>query len=729
MTLRAVLLFITTALNLALVLTIYLRGRRNQINISYNLIVLSVAFWAFCYGMLEFSTEPARARFWYYLTYVAGSSIASFFFYFSSVFPTQERPFTVGDHLLAWGFPIVSLGLMAAPQILIREITLQTSGWTVVLGKPAFWAYSLWLTLLMGRAFLLLYQKYQRAAGRPRMQLLYVLFGTAISTFFGTVFNLVLPGMGNTQWIWLGPPFEIILIGSTAYAIVKHRLMDIRMIFNRSIVYSIFLVVTLALYTMVVLASQQFFKDTTGVVASLFIGSLLVALGLDPLRKFIQKTTDRIFFQGEFVSQQLLGTVTDTLSSIAELEKRLHIVAERLCTDFRVERAGFWIFGQDQNQIALKAMEGNRMPSENFSPDTLLHYFTSASVGEYVMVSQRREPLVYDELDSLLSGTADQDPMLASVAGEMKGLGMELIIPIFSEDTLVGLLLMGPKRSGELYFNDDLKLLGIIAQEAGIAIDNARLYHRLQQQMEELKTMQTQQLLQSSKLASIGELATNIAHEINNPLTSILGFATLLLKDTAESDPRRKDLKIIESEAMRSRDIVRNLLDFARSKEPKREPVEINEVIRNTLALIRYYAEKSNILIKEAYQEVPKVSVDVNQMKQVFVNIIKNALEAMPQGGQLWIKTQWLPKERQVEILFEDSGCGIHPDHLSKIFDPFFTTKSEILGTGVGLAVSSGIIKRHGGEVQVESTLGQGSRFYVRLPLNNEEMVRKEALG
>ncbi|HXC61080.1 MAG TPA: histidine kinase dimerization/phospho-acceptor domain-containing protein, partial [Nitrospiria bacterium] len=581
---KVTLLFITVLLNLSLVLTIYLRGRRNPINVFYNLIVLSVAVWAFCYGMLELSTQPGDALFWYYLTYVAGSLIASFFFYFSFVFPTQERSFTAADHLLAWGFPIVSLCLLADPHILIREIALEPSGWSVVLGKPAFWTYSFWLTLLMGRAFLHLYQKYQRALGRPKMQLRYVLFGTAISTFFGSIFNLIMPGMGDTNWIWLGPLFEIILVGSTAYGIVKHRLMDIRVIFNRAIVYSIFLIITLALYTMVVLTSQQFFKDTTGVVASLIIGSVLIALGLEPLRKLIQKTTDRIFFKGEFVTQQLLGTITDTLSSIDDLERRLHIVTAHLATDLRVERAAFWIFGQDQNQITLKILEGSPMPSENLSPNAILQYFTATSVGEYVMVSQRRESLLYDETESPLSEQMDPDPILTTVFEEMKQLGMELIIPIFSKDILVGLLLMGSKRSGELYFNDDLKLLGIIAQEAGIAIDNARLYHRLQQQMEELKTMQTHQLLQSAKLATIGELATNIAHEINNPLTSILGFTTLLLKETGESDPRRKDLKIIESEAMRSRDIVRNLLDFARSKEPKKEAVGINEVVHDTLA-------------------------------------------------------------------------------------------------------------------------------------------------
>lgn len=727
MSLRVYLLFITTLLNLGLALTIFIRSRRNPINVFYNLIVLSVACWAFLYGMLELSIKPNDALFWYYLTYVAGSLIASFFFYFSFVFPSQEQSFTIADHLMACGFPVILLYLLADPQILVREITPEPSGWSIVLGKPAFWTYSLWLSLLMGRAFIHLYKKYQRAVGRPKMQLRYVLFGTAISTLFGSLFNLVLPGIGNTQWIWLGPLFTIILVGSTAYAIIKHRLMDIRMIVNRAIVYSIFLIVTLALYTMVVLTSQQFFKDTTGVVTSLLIGSVLIALGLEPLRKFIQNTTDHIFFKGEFVTQQLLATVTDAFSSIADLEKRLHTVANRLATDFRAERVAFWIFTQDLSQIALKVLEGNPMPSEDFTPDTMLQYFTASSVGEYVRVSQRRDSLMYDEMDSPLSGQTDPDPLLLMAFEEMKRLGMRLILPIFSKDTLVGLLLMGSKRSGELYFNDDLKLLGIIAQEAGIAIDNARLYHRLEQQMEELKTMQTHQLLQSAKLATIGELATNIAHEINNPLTSILGFTTLLLKVTDESDPRRKDLKIIESETLRSRDIVRNLLDFARSKEPKKEPVDINEVIHNTLVLIRYYAEKSNIVINEEYQEVPKVAVDVNQMKQVFINMIKNAMEAMPHGGQLGIKTRWLLDEQQVEILLEDSGCGILPEHLSKIFDPFFTTKGETVGTGVGLAVSAGIIKRHGGDVKVESTVGQGSRFYIRLPQETEP-VGKEAL-
>ena len=180
MTPQVALLFIITLLNLSLALTIYIRSRRNPINIIYNLIVLSVAFWAFCYGMLELSAQPSNVLFWYYLTYVAGSLIASFFSYFSSVFPTQERPFTIGDHLLAWGFPILLLCLMPIPQVLIHKIIPLPSGWTVVLNKPAFWTYSFWLTLLMGRAFVHLFQKYQRASGRPKMQLRYVLFGAAI---------------------------------------------------------------------------------------------------------------------------------------------------------------------------------------------------------------------------------------------------------------------------------------------------------------------------------------------------------------------------------------------------------------------------------------------------------------------------------------------------------------------------------------------------------------------
>jgi two-component system NtrC family sensor kinase len=224
----------------------------------------------------------------------------------------------------------------------------------------------------------------------------------------------------------------------------------------------------------------------------------------------------------------------------------------------------------------------------------------------------------------------------------------------------------------------------------------------------------------------------SVAHEINNPLTGILGFTTLLIKETGSDDPRIRDLKIIESEALRSRDIVRNLLDFSRSRDPKKEEVDINEVVKTTLVLVRYQAETSNFRIIEMYQEnLPYVLADVDQLKQVFINLIKNAFDAMPQGGTLSIETlaesefstnpdlskiKGIASQQMVTIRFKDSGGGIKPEHIKKIFDPFFTTKANQMGTGLGLAVSYNIIEKHGGRLEVESPIGKGTTFSVKLP-------------
>ncbi|HEY5648070.1 MAG TPA: ATP-binding protein, partial [Nitrospiria bacterium] len=297
-----------------------------------------------------------------------------------------------------------------------------------------------------------------------------------------------------------------------------------------------------------------------------------------------------------------------------------------------------------------------------------------------------------------------------------------------------------PKQSGESFFPDDISLLELISRQAGVALENARLYRMLERQMEELKRSQTQQLLQSAKLASIGELATNVAHEINNPLTSILGFTTLILDGMEESDPNKRDLKVIESEAIRSRDIVRNLLDFARKRPVRRELTDINQTIEKTLNLLRHQAELSNIELREEYDtEIPTITVDADQMKQVFINLLKNAFDAMPNGGILTITTHLNDPGREtlsgsisvkeiplsgpnIEIRFKDSGVGISKEGIKKIFDPFFSTKEE-MGTGLGLAVSYGIIERHSGRLDVYSEIGQGSTFVIRLPVKQESRI------
>jgi two-component system cell cycle sensor histidine kinase/response regulator CckA len=241
----------------------------------------------------------------------------------------------------------------------------------------------------------------------------------------------------------------------------------------------------------------------------------------------------------------------------------------------------------------------------------------------------------------------------------------------------------------------------------------------LRQSMEQLKATQAQ-VIQAAKLAAVGELAAGVAHEINNPLTSILGFAELLLGGLPADVPFRPDLETIARQAMRARDIVRNLLDFARQGQLERQPSDVNQVVQQTLDLIREHMEKSGVAIEEQYApHLGSLSLNIGQMKQVFLNLINNAAQAMPHGGKLRVATAQVGDE--VVVTVSDTGTGIPPEILDRIFDPFFTTKPTGQGTGLGLSVSLGIVQEHGGRITVENRPASdsgtsGSTFSVWLP-------------
>ncbi len=304
-----------------------------------------------------------------------------------------------------------------------------------------------------------------------------------------------------------------------------------------------------------------------------------------------------------------------------------------------------------------------------------------------------------------------------------------LNVPLKVQDKVIGVLSMDNRSTDHPFKENDLYLLSALADYAAIAIENARLYEelrrfaseleqRVEQRTEELRKAQ-EQLLQAEKLAAIGQLAAGVAHEINNPIGVILGFAQVISKKLTEDDPLSNPLATVEKEALRCKSIVQNLLDFARRSEPALRPINVNTVLEATCALVEHKFSSQNVEIIKGYDpNLPEIMADENQLQQVFVNIILNAFQAMPGGGELRITTRRMGSE--VQILFSDTGVGISPENLKRIFDPFFTTKEVGQGTGLGLSVSYGIIEQHNGTIEVESRVGVGSTFTIKLPLPGE---------
>jgi two-component system NtrC family sensor kinase len=242
---------------------------------------------------------------------------------------------------------------------------------------------------------------------------------------------------------------------------------------------------------------------------------------------------------------------------------------------------------------------------------------------------------------------------------------------------------------------------------------------KVEERAREIKQIQNQ-LIRSEKLVSLGKLVAGIAHEINNPLTGILMFAMLTGKNPRLDPSLKNDMAVIIEETQRCAKIVRGLLDFSRESIPQKEPSLINGIIDASLSLISNQSSFHNIKITRNYdQNLPPVLVDKDQIEQVFVNILLNASQSMPDGGNLHIIT-YAEDGKYVCIKITDTGEGIPEENMERIFDPFFTTKSDV-GTGLGLSVSYGIIERHGGKIEVQSKVGKGTIFIIKLPLLLQE--------
>ena len=297
-----------------------------------------------------------------------------------------------------------------------------------------------------------------------------------------------------------------------------------------------------------------------------------------------------------------------------------------------------------------------------------------------------------------------------------EGVRMILDLPLTLKADIVGIIRMyfAEKRT---FSDEELDFVIAITEQCACAIDKARMIEKQQARYDHL-------VLQTEKLSALGRMAAGIAHEINNPLGGILLYSSNLFKKVPEQGPLKEGLEIIINETLRCKTIIQDLLEFSREKEPEKTLANINRIIEKTLGMLENEFRLHHINIKKFLsREMQDNLVDVNQMHQVFVNLLLNAVEATQENGEINIRSQIDQVRKRVRVEIADSGCGIPPEHISKVFEPFFTTKAK--GTGLGLAVTYRIIRNHQGDIQVSSQLGEGTRFTIEIPLPEREPSRK----
>lgn len=363
-----------------------------------------------------------------------------------------------------------------------------------------------------------------------------------------------------------------------------------------------------------------------------------------------------------------------------------------------------------------------------------LSYFTKAdsTLGEAenfpfeTMIRQVRIPL-HQNHSMLIKTLKEKRPFYIEDAQTDPEVNKEILklfgsrafasVPLIVKDRPIGLIAVDNLFTGRPITKSDLGVLTLLANQAAMAIDNSRLYSNLQEMNTQL--LQTQsRLIQSEKLAALGELVVSITHEIKNPLVSIGGFARRLERNFKENSPEKKYIRIILKEVKRLENILNSTLIYSREISLPFQPCEVNRLLEETISILESEISERNIFVhREFSQDLPYVLGDPPQLKQVFLNLLVNSLQAIDRDGEIVVKTclREEKKERVVEVEVRDTGGGIPAEILENIFNPFFTTKQE--GTGLGLAIAHKIITQHKGKIEVINQPGIGATFLVRLPL------------
>jgi signal transduction histidine kinase len=304
-----------------------------------------------------------------------------------------------------------------------------------------------------------------------------------------------------------------------------------------------------------------------------------------------------------------------------------------------------------------------------------------------------------------------------------------ILDPLKVKQNIIGMLVIGT-REKNIYSQNDLTFARQLADQLAICVQNRRLYEEVVQAKREweeafrARVQMQAQLIQSAKLAAIGEMAAGVAHELNSPMTVIIGNAQMLQRELEPEHPASQLLKDIVTCGLRCKKIIQNLLTFARQEPPVVAPTDLNEVVERVLSLVKYQINRTGINVcTDLAPDLPRVAANGQQLDQVLINLLLNArdaLEGVERERYIHIRTGVRRDEngrRCAVVTVQDNGQGISPENMSRVFDPFFTTKEASRGTGLGLSVSLGIARAHGGTIEVESRPGEGSTFTLVLPL------------
>lgn len=695
------LLFAASAINILLGLAVFLRNPRRLAFRYYLLLAVSVAVWTGSNGL--FRVLPVDALLpMALIAYIGAMQIGMYFAVFNAEFS--------GIRLLPdWIVLVIGNAVSVAalfPGVYATSVTSNRS----IVTTPGILVFAVVLALGFIYGLAALYMYYRRSLGLARRQVQIMALGMTVAVIMGVVFNLILPVVGNNyDWVFLGPDFTLVYLSALAYAIIRTRLFDIRAVIARTATYFL-MILTLGLsfglviigLTNYIFGPQVSASDASWAYALL---AVVAAFVFQPMRRFFERITNKVFYRDHYDSQEVINDFSKILVSERDLNHILKRSLQALGESVHIQYAQLVIFNNERVYRV-----------EHFGP-----------LPKRLMVAP--------ELALLNKPMVIADDLSA---GERKSLleehGIRISMLLRTSEEFVGYLLLGDKLSGEIYSNQDIKLLEIIGKELAVAILNAKAYAEIQDFNINLQARvdhATNRLRVANRhLKELDhakdEFISMASHQLRTPLTTIKGYLSMMQEgDAGPLSPAQKDfVDYAFSSSERMVNLISDLLNVSRLSAGRfliqAKPTDVVKMVEEEVRQLQSHATAKNIdlIFNKPSSEFPIVELDDNKTRQVIMNFIDNAIY-YTQEGSVRVELEHIGDHIRLEV--RDSGIGVPKGAQRKLFSKFFRAENAQIvrpdGTGLGLYLAKRVIEDQGGEIIFSSVEGKGSTFGFELPL------------
>ena len=707
MILIGVILLLTAFVNIGFGFLLFLkRSTFRRVNITFSLASWASAGWILSVLLAYYFTDPSWKIFWGRMSFATSGIIPAAFVNFSLLFPREQRGLS-SVKLLSIGFPSLIILVLSFTNLIVASPRFDSKMFNY---GPIYPLFSVYLIGYIVLGFVFLIRTYQKNIGLVRLQIKYCLLGMFFTSGLAFTTNIFLPMSGISKFNWMGPSFTVIMIGFTTYSIARHRLMDINIVLKKGTTYILLALLLLVPSAIVIILSQKFFFQEISFPFSIIIFSilLLVTTFFNKIKPQTERVVEHFLFKNRFDYRDTLGKFSKALVTILDLKSLSKRIIDTITQTMGVEKASLFFMNEERGGYYL--LESKNIQIASFPPVLS----KGNPLPQYL--EKIKEIVIREELVKVMT-----IPEMNDVMNTLTRLEAEVSIPLVSKGQLIGMINLSHKFNKDIYSHEDIELLSTLANQTTIAIENARLYDDLKKSKSYIR--------RADRLASLGTLTAGLAHEIRNPLVAIKTFTQLLPERIDDEEFRNHFLSIASGEVDRISALVTELLEFARPSEPKFELEDINGILDGMILLVSTETKSKHIdILKDYASDLSQITIDREQMKQVFLNMLLNAIEATPQKGKICVKTRSYIKpegEPYLQIEFTDTGCGIPPEYLEEIFTPFFTTKEK--GSGLGLSISNQIIQDHKGYIDVESQVNKGTSFFINLPLRQDRPKRRQS--